>query len=132
MLDGLHYTWHWSPITLGGLVLLCLLYGMGMRLTYKSETPLQRYRIWAFTGAIVLLALVLLTPLDTIARTQLFAAPMIQAVVITTLCAPLLLAACPDWLLRPLIAQPLVRSIFQTLTHPLIASFLFNLTFLLW
>ncbi len=101
MLDGLNYTWHWSPITLAGLVILCLLYGMGIKLTYKDkiQTPLQRYRILAFAGAILLLALVLLTPLDTIARTQLFAAHMIQAVAITTLCAPLLLAACPDWLL---------------------------------
>jgi cytochrome c oxidase assembly factor CtaG len=134
MLDGLNYTWHWSPITLGGLVILCLLYGMGIKLTYKDkvQTPLQRYRILAFAGANLLLALVLLTPLDTIARTQLFAAHMIQAVAITTLCAPLLLAACPDWLLQPLIAQPAFRWIFQTLTQPLVASILFNLTFLIW
>ena len=134
MLDGLNYTWHWSPITLAGLVMLCLLYGMGIKLTYidKIQTPLQRYCILAFVGAILLLALVLLTPLDTIARTQLFAAHMIQAVAITTLCAPLLLAACPDWLLHPLIAQPVFRWIFQTLTQPLVASILFNLTFLIW
>jgi cytochrome c oxidase assembly factor CtaG len=134
MLDGLNYTWHWSPITLAGLVMLCLLYGMGIKLTYKDkiQTPLQRYCILAFVGAILLLALVLLTPLDTIARTQLFAAHMIQAVAITTLCAPLLLAACPDWLLQPLIAQPVFRWIFQTLTQPLVASILFNLTFLIW
>jgi cytochrome c oxidase assembly factor CtaG len=134
MLDGLNYTWHWSPVTLAGLVMLCLLYGMGIKLTYKDkiQTPLQRYRILAFAGAILLLALVLLTPLDTIARTQLFAAHMIQAVAITTLCAPLLLAACPDWLLQPLIAQPVFRWIFQTLTQPLVASILFNLTFLIW
>lgn len=134
MLDGLNYAWHWSPITLGGLIVLCLLYGVGMRLTYKgkAETPLQKYRVLAFGGAIVLLALVLLTPLDTIARTQLFAAHMMQAVAITTLCAPLLLAACPDWLLEPLIARAVPRRIFQTLTHPLLASILFNLTFLIW
>ncbi len=134
MLDGLNYTWHWSPITLAGLVILCLLYGMGIKLTYKDkiQTPLQRYRILAFASAILVLALVLLTPLDTIARTQLFAAHMIQAVAITTLCAPLLLAAYPDWLLQPLIAQPVFRWIFQTLTQPLVASILFNLTFLIW
>ncbi len=134
MLDSLNYTWHWSPITLAGLVILSLLYGVGIKLTYKDEaqTPLQKYRILAFAGAILLLALVLLTPLDTIARTQLFAAHMIQAVAITTLCAPLLLAACPDWLLQPLIAQSVFRWIFQTLTQPLVASILFNLTFLIW
>src|SRR6266516_4184121 len=109
MLNGLNYAWHGSPITLMGLVVLCLFYAVGVRLTYKQngQTPLKSYRILAFVAAILLLALVLLTPLDTIARTQLFAAHMIQAVVITTLCAPLLLAACPDWLLQPLIAHPL-------------------------
>src|SRR2546427_6293114 len=114
MLDGLNYTWHWSPITLAGLVILCLLYGMGIKLTYKDkiQTPLQRYRILAFAGAILLLALVLLTPLDTIARTQLFAAHMIQAVAITALCAPLLLAACPDRVLYPLICQSLFPRAF--------------------
>ncbi|MFL5624738.1 MAG: cytochrome c oxidase assembly protein, partial [Ktedonobacteraceae bacterium] len=44
----------------------------------------------------------------------------------------LLLVACPDWLLRPLIDQPVGRQIFRFLTHPLVASLIFNLTFLTW
>ncbi len=86
----------------------------------------------AFIVAILLIAVVLLTPFDTIARTQLFAAHMIQAVVLTTLCAPLLLAACPDWLLQPLVDQPIIRRVLQVLTSPLLASIIFNLTFLIW
>jgi putative membrane protein len=74
----------------------------------------------------------LLTPLDTIARTQLFAAHMLQAIILTTLCAPLLLASCPDWLLQPVIEQPAIRRVLQALTRPLIASLIFNLTFLIW
>lgn len=86
----------------------------------------------AFIAAILLIAIILLTPLDTIARTQLFAAHMVQAVALTTLCAPLLLAACPDWLLQPLIDRPMIRRILQALTQPLVASIIFNLTFLIW
>src|SRR5437016_4022467 len=134
MLIGLDYAWHWSPLILIGLLLLCLLYSVGIWLARKHtpQAALSRYRLLAFATAIVILALVLLTPLDSIARTQLFVAHMIQAVALTTLCAPLLLAACPDWLLQPLIAQPVFRWIFQTLTQPLVASILFNLTFLIW
>ncbi|MFL5656293.1 MAG: cytochrome c oxidase assembly protein [Ktedonobacteraceae bacterium] len=134
MLNGLNFSWHWSPITLIGLVILCLLYAGGIRLARKRNTQatLKGYRLMAFIVAILLIAVVLLTPFDTIARTQLFAAHMIQAVVLTTLCAPLLLAACPGWLLQPLVDQPIIRRILQVLTSPLLASIIFNLTFLIW
>src|SRR5437899_2247837 len=94
MLNGLNFSWHWSPITLIGLVILCLLYAGGIRFARKRNTQatLKGYRLMAFIVAILLIVVVLLTPFDTIARTQLFAAHMIQAVVLTTLCAPLLLA----------------------------------------
>jgi len=117
MLQGLDFSWHWNPIIVISLLLLCLLYVVAIRLArrYKPEETLPSYRIIAFASAIILIALVLLTPLDTIARTQLFAAHMIQAVTLTTLCAPLLLVACPDWLLQPLIDQPVWRSFQPTI-----------------
>jgi cytochrome c oxidase assembly factor CtaG len=134
MLNGLDFSWHWSPFTLIGLLLLCLLYGAGIWRASKrgAHLPLKNYRVAAFIVAIALIALVLLTPLDTIARTQLFAAHMLQAVILTTLCAPLLLASCPDWLLQPIVEQPAIRRVFQVITRPLIASLIFNLTFLIW
>ena len=134
MLNGLNFSWHWSPITLIGLVILCLLYAGGIRFARKhnSHVALKGYRLMAFIAAILLIAVVLLTPFDTIARTQLFAAHMLQAVVLTTLCAPLLLAACPAWLLQPLIDLPIIRRILQVLTSPLPASIIFNLIFLIW
>ena len=135
MWNGLILSWHWSPITLIGLVILCLLYIFGIRLARKSnaqDKPLQKRRIVAFIIAIAMMAVVFLTPLDTIARTQLFLAHMVQAVILTTICAPLLLWACPPWLLQPLFNQPLVRLIPRALTQPVIASGLFNLNFLAW
>src|SRR5437764_6934578 len=134
MLNGLNFSWHWSPITLIGLVILCLLYAGGIRFArrHNAHVTLKGYRVLAFITAILVLAIVLLTPLDTIARTQLFAAHMVQAIALTTLCAPLLLAACPDWLLQPLIDQPIVRHILHALTQPLVASIIFNFTFFIW
>src|SRR5579859_6057850 len=105
---GLDLSWHWNPFTLIVLILLCLLYGGGVWLARRRNpgATLKSYRLAAFVGAMLVIALVLLTPFDNVARTQLFAAHMVQAVALTTLCAPLLLAACPAWLLRPLIDRP--------------------------
>lgn len=135
MFGGLNFAWHWSPLTLAFLVLLCLLYGFGIcqvRRNSPTKKPLKTTQVVAFVSAIVLMALVLLTPVDTIARTQLFAAHMVQAVVLTTLCAPLLLFACPDWLLLPLRNVPVLKDSMRFLTRALVASMLFNITFLLW
>lgn len=131
----LNLSWHWSPIALIGLVMLCLLYAFGIRQARKGNvqgTPLQKRRIVAFIVAVVVMAVVFLTPIDTIARTQLFFAHMVQAVTLTTVCAPLLLYACPAWLLRPLLNQPLVRPVARALTQPVIASIIFNINFLAW
>ena len=90
MWNGLNVSWPWNPIPLIGLILLCLLYGFGISRAQKSgkqETPLKKSRILAFITAVVLTAIVFLTPLYTIARTQLFFAHMVQAVTLTTFCA---------------------------------------------
>jgi cytochrome c oxidase assembly factor CtaG len=131
----LNLSWHWSPIALIGLVMLCLLYAFGIRQARKGNvqgTPLQKRRIVAFIVAVVMMVVVFLTPIDTIARTQLFFAHMVQAVTLTTVCAPLLLYACPAWLLQPLLNQPLVQPVARALTQPVIASIIFNINFLAW
>ncbi|HKV58719.1 MAG TPA: cytochrome c oxidase assembly protein [Ktedonobacteraceae bacterium] len=135
MFYGLDFVWHWSPITLAGLILACLLYIFAIRWGRRDkpeEKPIQTRRVLAFFAAIVIVALLLLTPVDSIARTQLFLAHMFQAVTLITICAPLLLYAFPAWLVQPLFANPFVRPIARVLTQPVIASLLFNMTFLLW
>jgi cytochrome c oxidase assembly factor CtaG len=135
MFYGLNFVWHWSPITLGGLVILCLLYIFGIRRVrrYKpEEKPLQTRRVVSFIVAVVVIALLLLTPIDTIARTQLFSLHMFQAVALITVCAPLLLYAFPAWLVQPFFTNPFTRPVARVLTQPVIASLLFNLNFLLW
>src|SRR6266849_1770579 len=135
MFYGLNLTWHWSPITLAGLIVVCLLYIFAIRNVRRSkpeEKLLPTRRVFSFIVAVSAIALLLLTPVDTIARTQLFSVHMFQAVMLITLCAPLLLYACPAWLVQPLLTNPLVRPIASILTQPVIASLIFNLNFLLW
>ena len=135
MWNGLDLSWPWNPISLIGVIILCLLYGFGIRQAHKSgkqDAPLKKIRIVAFVTAVALMIVVFLTPLDTIARTQLFSAHMLQAVTLTTFCAPLLLFAFPVWLLQPLLERPFVRPVAQVLTQPVVASIIFNITFLTW
>src|SRR5260370_6038083 len=98
----LNLSWHWSPIAFIGLVMLCLLYAFGISQARKGNvqgTPLQKRRIVAFIVAVVMMAVVFLTPIDTIARTQLFFMHMVQAATLTPNCSPPLLSAFPDLLL---------------------------------
>ncbi len=135
MFYGLNFAWHWSPFTLAGLVILCLLYIFGIwrvRRDKPEEKPLQTRRVVSFIVAVVVIAILLLTPIDTVARTQLFSLHMFQAVALITLCAPLLLYAFPAWLVQPFFANSFTRPIARVLTQPVIASLLFNLNFLLW
>ncbi len=114
---------------------MCSLYIFAIRSVHRSkpeEKPLPTRRVVSFIVAVSAIVLLLLTPIDTIARTQLFSVHMFQAVMLITLCAPLLLYACPAWLVQPLFANPLVRPIARFLTQPVIASLIFNLNFLLW
>jgi putative membrane protein len=135
MFYGLNLSWHWSPVTASGLVALCLLYSLALRRARRKNpegTPLPARRVVAFAVAVVLAALVLLTPIDTIARTQLFSFHMFQVVILTTVCAPLLLYACPAWLLQPIFEHPAGKPIARILTQPVLVSVIFNLNFLFW
>ncbi|HEY4036071.1 MAG TPA: cytochrome c oxidase assembly protein [Ktedonobacteraceae bacterium] len=135
MLDGLSLTWSWNPGVVIFLLLLCLLYLWGLwqaRRRRLEEQPISAHRIAAFFGGIVIVALFVLSPINTIARTQLLSVHFAQIVILASICAPLVLYGCPAILLRPLVEVPVVRDIMRFLTFPLVASLIFNGTFLLW
>jgi len=133
MFDGLSLTWPWNPGAIVFLLILSVLYVVGVwRVRQSREASVSMARILLFGAGIVIAALVLLTPIDVIGRTQLFSVHMAQAVILTTVCTPLLLAGCPAQVLQPLAELPVVSGIVRVLTRPLVASVLFNLNFLVW
>jgi cytochrome c oxidase assembly factor CtaG len=138
MLDGLALTWSWNPSAFIFLLILCLLYLWALRQaqrhirTNPEEQPISAYRIAAFFAGIGMVALLVLSPINTIARTQLLSVHFAQIVILTSVCAPLVLVGCPAILLQPLIEIPIVRHIVRFLTFPLVASLIFNATFLFW
>lgn len=137
MLDGLSLAWSWSPGAIMFLLLVCLLYLWALQRARRrlSKDPCEQsvstYRIAAFFGGIGLVALLVLSPINTIARTQLFSVHLAQLVLLSSVCAPLVLVGCPAPILRPLLKIPIIRHIMSFLTSPLVASCLFNSTFLL-
>ena len=132
---GLHFIWHWSPFSLAALVLLCLGYSFTLWLMHAhkpQERPIKRRQFAWFSSAVLIIALFFFTPIDMLARTQLFVAHMFQAVFLITFAAPCLIFSCPDWLLEPVVRQPVTRALFKLLTQPVVASLIYNATFLLW
>ncbi len=131
---GLTGVWPWRPAIIILLLVLCILYVWRLRQVRQKQADvhISRWRVFSFFLGILFMALALLTPLDTIARTQLFLAHMIQVILLTTFCAPLMLIGTPDVLLRPAMNAPVARGVARLLTLPLADSIIFNLVFLLW
>jgi putative membrane protein len=98
----------------------------------SGERPVSVVRIVAFFLGMLLAAILLLSPINTIARTQLFSIHMAQAVALTTVCSPLIIAGWPASLLRLVDGTPVLRTIVRFLLSPIVASVLFNVSFLLW
>ncbi|HLI68733.1 MAG TPA: cytochrome c oxidase assembly protein [Ktedonobacteraceae bacterium] len=133
--DGIILTWHWSPFSLAALLLLCLGYGLTLWLMHRqkpAERPIKKRQIAWFCSSVLIIALFLFTPIDTVARTQLFLAHMFQVVFIITFAVPFMLFSFPDWLFEPVFHWPPSRMVMKALTQPVVASVTFNATFLLW
>lgn len=133
--DGIILTWHWSPFSLAALLLFCLSYALTLWLMHRrapSDRPIKRRQIAWFCGGVAIVALFLFTPIDEVARTQLFLAHMFQVVFIITFAVPCILFACPDWLFQPAFDWPVSRAVIRFLTQPVMASIIFNATFVFW
>jgi putative membrane protein len=134
-IDGIILSWHWSPFSLAALLLFCLAYGLTLGLMHRrkpQERPIKRRQIAWFIAGVLIVALFLFTPIDEVARTQLFLAHMFQVVFIITFAVPCILFACPDWLFQPAFDWPISRAVIKALTQPVVASVLFNGVFLFW
>jgi putative membrane protein len=127
----LDFVWPWNPVGLIFLVLLCLLYGIALRKAYQRNPgeAASRWRMGNFVAGVVICALLLLTPIETLGRTQLFTVHAAQIVMLTTAVAPLLLLGWPRGGSGE---KTLLQAALRWLTKPLVASIIFNVTFLAW
>ncbi|GCE20507.1 cytochrome c oxidase assembly protein [Dictyobacter kobayashii] len=138
MLSGLSLAWSWSPGGLLCFIILALLYLLRLRQVYilRQRDPqaptVSKIRVASFFIGLLLFAALFFSPVHTIGRTQLFSVHMAEVVVLTTLCAPLLLGGCSEVILRPILEIPVVSTVVRFLTNPIVTSIIFNASFLLW
>ena len=84
--------WNLDPLLIGGLVLTLWVYRRGQRHVYPGRDAVVRR--WCFFGAIAVLALALVSPLDAMSS-ALASAHMVQHVLLILVAAPLLALAAP-------------------------------------
>lgn len=127
--------WPIHPSTVIGSAIFLWLYFMGIgpwRIKYRWGNRPPLWQQVSFTSAVVLILLSLNGPLHELADNYLFSAHMVQHLLLTLIMPPLLLAGCPDWLLRALIRRTVGFGVARSLTHPLIAFGIYNVVFAGW
>lgn len=116
-----------------GVALLAAAYAWAWR---AHGAPVSHRAVGAFAAALVLLAGALNGPLHDLADSYLFAAHMVQHLVLTLGVAPLLLAGMPGWMLDALIGGagrwPGVAALVRAVTRPLPAFSLYGATLVVW
>ena len=129
------FSWNLDPVLWLGLIAFCAAYYAvvgPLRVRYGWGEPATRRQVTWFAVGAASLVLTLVTPLDTLGRTALFSAHMLQLMLLNTLVAPLLLLGMPDWL-----AHAAARRLGRlgdggTMLAWVLAALVFNVTFLLW
>jgi putative membrane protein len=123
--------WDLDPLALLGLLALCgAYYAVAMR--RGTAEPATRRQVGYFAAGVATLALTQLTPLDTLGRTSLFSAHMLQLMLLCTLAAPLLLLGLPDRLVRERLAPLGQLSEGGDMLLMVAAAVVFNAVFLAW
>lgn len=128
-------TWSLDPLAILFLVALLAAYlaAIGpLRPRYQPEAPVARKHLVAFLVGWGLLALAVLSPLDTLGRYYLFTAHTVQLFLIITAIAPLLMIGLPDSLGRLLLPTRKLREAGRDPLFTVIAIVLFNMLVLLW
>jgi putative membrane protein len=154
MIDWTH--WHNEPYLIGGLIFLAWAYALltgplrarVFALSSQLPTPsadlsapgsplpaprsYPRAHALKFYSALVIFYLAVGSPLDQIAERYLLSAHMLQHQLIIYPAAILFLLGLPDWLLRPVTAQPRLRLALRVLTNPVVCGVVYIATLTIW
>jgi cytochrome c oxidase assembly factor CtaG len=106
--------WHVDP--LATLTMAAALAGYTV-----AARPHDARRALGFAGAIVLLALTLLSPLDALASEYLLSARMTQHLLLSQVIPPLLLLSLSAAVVRPALRRPVFAAVERTVRRPVVA-----------
>ena len=136
--------WNTNPIPSFGLILAAYLYLTGLSRWQRPTHPVGRWQKISFFSGLVVIFIALQSPIDAIAE-HMFSFHQIQHILIR-MAAPLLilggapltpmLRGLPPWALlgvvRPVVSNSLVRSAYDRLTNPVVATLIFLIVLYLW
>ena len=128
---------HWHPhleVVLGLILVQCAyLYGIGPYRRRQTDSPeINPRQTIMFTLGTFVIFLSLTSPLHILSDHYLFSAHMLQHVLITLICPPLLIVGTPGWLASKLFQHRWSISVFRRIFHPLGAVVIFNIIFSMW
>jgi putative membrane protein len=119
--------WHAHPDVwlLFGSILAAYLIACRRHLAAKGEvTPARKRRLFVLGVGVLWLGAD--WPLHDLAERYLYSMHMTQHLLFTFVAAPILIAGVPVWMLRELLAPPLLARVFRFMTRPLVALLFFN------
>ena len=128
-------SWQLDPVLIGSLLTFAVSYGLAVGPLRKKLAPgavFPRKSAILFYSTLVLIYLAEGSPLHDLAEIYLFSAHMVQHLTLSYIVPPLLIAALPVWLLRPLLTNRAVLPIARTLTKPAVALLVFTLGLSIW
>ena len=97
-----------------------------------SETGVSRWRMAAFLGGIGIVFFSLNGPLHHLSDEYLFAAHMVQHMLLMLIMPPLLILGVPPWLISKTLERSAVLKVARLLTHPVLAFAAYNVVFIGW
>jgi len=124
-------SWTFDPLQLASLALLGFLYFRRVRTLAERGTPVERWRVWCFSGGLASLFFVLASPVDALGEQQFLFMHMTQHIVIGDLAPLLIVAGLTGPILRPMLALPYIGRL-RVLGHPLIALPLWAFNLYIW
>jgi putative membrane protein len=124
-------SWSFDPLQLAPLALLGLFYVRRFRRLRRRGVEIPVWRPALFATGLALLVLGLASPIEAIGQEELFAAHMLQHILIGDLAPLALLAGLTGAVLRPVLALPVVERL-RFLVHPFVALPLWALNLAVW
>lgn len=112
------------PSVILGVLILAGLYAGA---AHHSGRKIRTVQVLSFAGALMVMLLALCGPIDELEDSRLFAAHMLQHLLLCLVMPPLLLLGMTDWMLRPLMLARGIRPVARLVLSPIIAFFIYNL-----
>ncbi len=114
----------WHPILLVVLIVIGFVY---IRAAKRHDHKLSPTKTLSFLLSLLFFYFSEGSPLTALGHHYLFTAHMLSMSITYFIVPPLFLGGLYDWMVEPLVTRPVIHSIINKLTHPLLAVSLFNL-----